>query len=700
MPASHSIIEVSSESPILASVVALADRNSKYLGHFPASCFAREADRKRVLAAVTSTNHLAGYVLYRTAHNRAVIQQLCVSDEYRRAGVARALIQALKERVSRLDGIALHCAREFADAHVAWQRLGFVAVDEKPGRGRSARPLTRFWLDFRKPDLWTTHRAETATDTLVAVIDANIAFDLQDPSRCTAQQSLALTEDWLEELVSLWVTDELFNEVDRHTNADIRRRRKGFLRSFPKIDASHDDCRRIVGQLSAVMSHGNAPSEQSDLIQIATAIGGGADAFVTQDTGILAHSQAIEDQYGLRVLRPAELIVDLDELTRSHDFAPARLAGTPVIAQLVTAGSLDRLCGSFINHQAGEKKHEFASCLHGLVSLASRAEVTHLSLPDNESVALLGMCRSSEQSWEVKILRVRDHRNRATLVRLLVGRAVQRALEEGADHVCITDTSAGAVLDGACIEMGFVPRAQGFSKFSVRHPVAAHDAIERVEAVLRTLSQGERPAAELILTDLRVQKPSRQSAAMVERSLWPGVIRDSPLPSFIVPVQPQYAAAMFDTGLASQRLLGVDPELMFKCEHVYYKSSHAPVVVAPSRVLWYVSADRDDQVRRIRGYSQVIETTIDDAKTLFRQFKRLGVYEWRDVTSIAARHPRGQLMAIRFGPTRIFEPGVSRKEMEGVFSAAGQAVPPMSTAVEVSSAVFERLYDLGGGALS
>lgn len=209
------VLTLDESSPYLSEVINLADHNSKWLGFYPAEAFRRSAREGRILAVVDEpTDTLVGYVLYFVSRDRAVVQQICVVEEYRGRAVARALMSALVDRTRHLLGISLHCAREFP-AHSYWPKLGFRATGEKTGRGKDRKVLTRFWYDHGHPDLFSDLRERVASATHRAVIDANVFFDLHDPSRPHHKEGAALQADWLDDDLSLWVTDELFNEINR-----------------------------------------------------------------------------------------------------------------------------------------------------------------------------------------------------------------------------------------------------------------------------------------------------------------------------------------------------------------------------------------------------------------------------------------------------------------------------------------------------
>lgn len=110
MERSHiSVALVTAESPLFENVVALGNANSRTLGFLPRGAFFDAAVENRLLAALDTNEHLAGYVLYRTSGQRAMIVHLCVDPAHRRRGITKILVNDLLLRLRHLDGLGLWC---------------------------------------------------------------------------------------------------------------------------------------------------------------------------------------------------------------------------------------------------------------------------------------------------------------------------------------------------------------------------------------------------------------------------------------------------------------------------------------------------------------------------------------------------------------------------------------------------------------
>jgi GNAT superfamily N-acetyltransferase len=118
------IEEVGLGSPIFDEVVKLHAVGKARLGPFPRGAFEDHARLKMILAAISDENILAGYILYRVARraNRASIVHLSTSERFRKNGVARLLVNRLKEKTKHLHGISLRCRRDYNIGDM-WQSL-------------------------------------------------------------------------------------------------------------------------------------------------------------------------------------------------------------------------------------------------------------------------------------------------------------------------------------------------------------------------------------------------------------------------------------------------------------------------------------------------------------------------------------------------------------------------------------------------
>jgi hypothetical protein len=153
---------------------------------------------------------------------------------------------------------------------------------------------------------------------------------------------------------------------------------------------------------------------------------------------------------------------------------------------------------------------------------------------------------------------------------------------------------------------------------------------------------------------------------------------------------------LFDHNIAKQTLWGADPSLVLNVENVYYRSSRTRLA-SPARILWYVSQGTGDfqGAMSIRACSYLDQVVVDKPKALYSRFKRLGVYKWKDVYSIAGKDVDQEIMAFRFSGTELFNSPVHRDKLQEIWMREkGQNFNILSP-VRVSNDTFLHLYKMG-----
>ncbi|MEW6493048.1 MAG: GNAT family N-acetyltransferase, partial [Cyanobacteriota bacterium] len=147
---------IDDESPHLQTVIELGDAHKKTLGFFPEGAFRRHAALRQIIVAVEPQSRCIGYLLYRysSEYNRIAIIHLCVAPSERKKGVAKLLVDYLKQITQDYRGIGLSCRRDYKLDNF-WTNLGFVPKDDKSAK-KPGKLLTYWWLDYGHPNLLST----------------------------------------------------------------------------------------------------------------------------------------------------------------------------------------------------------------------------------------------------------------------------------------------------------------------------------------------------------------------------------------------------------------------------------------------------------------------------------------------------------------------------------------------------------------
>ncbi|MDE0313338.1 MAG: GNAT family N-acetyltransferase [Candidatus Poribacteria bacterium] len=131
----------------LDAVDGLMKRYGKTLGFLPRGALQSylEQEKGGVLGAKTDAEQLVGYLLYSANPSYFRITHLCVLEKYQGQGIAKQLVNDLKNSATTQRSIKLNCRRDFP-ANTLWPELGFVALGEKPSRSRDGHFLTIWQL--------------------------------------------------------------------------------------------------------------------------------------------------------------------------------------------------------------------------------------------------------------------------------------------------------------------------------------------------------------------------------------------------------------------------------------------------------------------------------------------------------------------------------------------------------------------------
>ncbi len=183
-----------------------------------------------------------------------------------------------------------------------------------------------------------------------------------------------------------------------------------------------------------------------------------------------------------------------------------------------------------------------------------------------------------------------------------------------------------------------------------------------------------------------------------EHLLWPAKVLKCGISNYLAPIKPAWAADLFDSGLADQRLWGADADLRrLNPESVYYRSIRNSPFRSVGRVLWYVSqVKRDPETMRIRACSRLADVVVGPAKDLFREFRRLGVYAWSDVLKTAENDHEGRVMALRFDDTERFPLPPKWDDFQEILNRHGTRTNIQSP-IEIPEPAFIELYRRGFG---
>jgi len=663
----------------IEAVKALGDKNSKTLGFLPAGAF-DECAAKGLIYIAIKNDALAGYLLYREVkrNGQFAIVHLCVEAEYRGCGVAENLIDEIKSVAKGSNGIFLWCRKDYEIVRL-WEKNGFTVLAERKGRSQAGSVL-EMWVYkdenyTRQKDLWS------AVETGVPVVlDANSFFDLSS-NKEESKETQALLSDWVQD-IELYVTKELFNEIRRNENKEVRESSRQYAHTFITIPAKEEDKKEIRYQLDALLGQSHNVNFSSDKEQIAWAISGNADYFITRDKQLLRHSKEIFELYGLEIIRPAQLIIKLDTALDEAAYRPSMLFSSTISTRRVNENDFNTLYEYFRCIENNERKGEFISRLGYLASEITKNKfrlvevngkpcVFYAFTPNDEGIQQVHFFRCIRDSISLKVA----EKILSLLIRDAVSLKVQLTIIKDSNYT----NNIKVVLDG----LGFVHSSSGFMKMHIKGITnSIANSIERSPHEIRKESAAI------------YSKYEGKNIFEIEKAYWPLKIISNEIRNYIIAIEPYWAKELFDEEYSSMDLFGSDPSLIFNHRNAYYRSGTLSGMENGSRILWYVKDGRKyPGSGAIRAVSLLDSYEIGKAKIIFKKYRSFGVYKWPNIYSMINGNVEKEIMALQFHSTEMLDTPVGFHEANKILKNNGISSNNFQSPLKICGQTFVQIYN-------
>jgi GNAT superfamily N-acetyltransferase len=659
------IERVAAEGPRLIVVMAFHRRGANFLGPMPRGGFEEYAAAGGlILARVDET--AVGYAMFAANDRYVRLVHLYIDEAWRRSGVARLLVEWISNEHRDRPGIRVSSRRDH-ERRDLWARLGFIRRGERPGRGHDREPLVIWWRGHGHPGLF-----EPSLDAILvrAAVDINIVRDRVETGRNGREASQALTADHMRDQLALFRMPTLDVEIDLLTDATTRMGATNDASEFVGVPIDDSRRRAVRAELKRARERagtGARSISDHDIDYVSEAIGAGLDVLVTRDARLARHLGETARSHGLRLLRPEEVVVRIDELTRSAAYHPRAFEGTGLAIHLLKSGEQERLL-----HLASSDRHESRSMFTSRIAELTQRRCDRLIVeePEGSIVACL-FIQKVGSLLEVPLFRVRNDSLGPTIARQLLYYLRREALGRGAMALKLTDPHPSRSINAASEDDGYVWE-RGVATALVL------DVAGRTDEIQASIRVAERASSISPSPMLRPPLTVRE-VAEVERTRWPAKILDSALPTFVLPIRQTFATTLLNV---PEGLLDRSTDLGVSRTHVYFRSTRGGSPKAPGRLLWYLSKNRVAPAGLV-ATSQLDQVVEDDPDMLFERFEHLGVWSREDVRRAGSG---GSAQALVFSNTEVFAEPVSYAETIRLIKAA-----PMSPR-SVSSDVFALAY--------
>ena len=608
------------------SVEELRKRNARTLGFFPYEALKDHLKKGTVLGLKTNTNRLLGYLLFARNAERFRIVHLCVDERHQGQGLARKLLDELKQLRTTQTNIRLSCRRDYA-ANGVWPKFGFVPIGERRGRSRAGHRLTIWQYNLAESDQLGIFRSKVVPEALDIALDAQVFFDFEEPSRTASEPSRALLADFLVDALEFWVTDEILVEINRNENVTERnmQRQRAESHIVPHNQQVAEHYATVLGNILP----GRTDSQKSDILHLAKTAASNVRVFVTRDGAILRRSEEIQDRTGIRVVPPTQIIVECHETTKREAYIPSYVSGQDFAWSRVLSEDISQISwAAFLRH--GERLGRFKEEI--LSFAASPEKFSFEVLRSDTDTFAIRVLERKENALVVHLARTEKAVRRPLFERFLATDAMYEALASNLRIIEFERDALGENLISHVLEIGFLEHEGRYFRVCLPGSTNRKGLLRQVATLLPTVSANYATLA----------------AKRLELHCSPADVEEYEKSYVIVPIKPAYAMSLFDRQQAESDLFGGEKSTLLRWDNVYYRRiSHRNILMPPARILWYESAPEG----KVTTLSSLDDLELGVPGHLLRKYKKLGILKWRELYEMCLGNIDEKLMALKFSNT-------------------------------------------------
>lgn len=645
----------------------LMKQNSRTLGFLPREALIDYLGRGTVLGVSATDSRLIGYLLYASYPERFRVAHLCISERFRGRGIAKRLINELKAKCTTQCVIRLNCRRDY-EAHNLWPRLGFVPVDEKPGRSLDGHLLT-CWEhrvgDDRQLDIFKECASDQAVDV---AIDTHILLHFNSPQTPESAPSKALLADFLADLVRIRITDEVFIEIDRQADSRIRRDSRVLAHSYSTVNFNSGLAEQYEKSLRNLLRP-TKDSDESDIRHLAKTAASGVAKFVTLDEGILRYSKEIAHLTQLDVISPIDLVIRLYEPLHRESYRRYPISGQDFVWHRARADDIGKLLKSLL--RPGEVKGKLRETLYGYLAKPEFYKVEILL--GGEQVLGVRVLTEDKDCVTISFVRAATSNNQLFLELFLVADILTTSVVKDFVSIRIEGNGLPNGIEKGLLEMGFARAGSDYVRLCLTGTMSRND----VHGVVRR----------------RFPELSKAWNDILDREILtccsPVVLKDCAEACYIVPIKPAYAMSLFDKQSAGEDLFGGRSQILMRWDNAYFRrKTHHKMIKAPARLLWYESG----KVGAITAASHLRSMEVGSPKHLFRKFQKFGTLDWDEIFAMCKGDIKLEIMALEFFHTFPFRKRVTLAELRKM---EGRQSVPLQSPRSINFDLFLRIVEAG-----
>lgn len=655
------------------SLYELYKTSSNTLGLMPKDGFKDYLEKGGIIGGFDDSSMLVGYLMFGVRRDgRVRIAHLCVAEEQRGAGLARALFQTLvSELPPNSSYIKVSCRKDY-EANRLWPKLEFFPIDEKKGNSQAGH-LLQIWLYDLHPQkrseneglsLW---QAQVSEEKTKAVIDAQILFDLdRDEETDATLVSKALLADHLAEELKLYITEEMFTEIFRHSDGGKKEVSKNTAGGFTRIEYRREAFKAYKLELETLLPH-DTESEISDIRHLAMTAASDISIFITRDAALLEAADQIGAKCGVKLMEAATIISQIDKIPKNELPSIGRTwRWVPLSAHTIDEQNMQL---------HGESKGRLHEKLNKYKSLTSSYSAQGL-LAGGNIIAIKVEDRASEGAIKIvmaRALRPAAKQSHESAAQYLVASSLMECLKHSKNVLSFE-------ISECCAQ---TLKALDDSNFAIHKNIAYRFIIPKAGNFPEHKSAGLKTAHPLPEEYISAEEASQFSAPF----LFLGNRNN-----YIIPIKPGYAMSLFDQDASANDMFGGIPEIFTRWDNTYYRSNtHRLMLKAQGRIFWYVSS-----ATGIVAISHLDEVEVGLPKILFAKNKKRGILNWREIYKLCKFNVSTEIMALNFSHTFQFLRPIRLEIINRIFaenqSANFNPVGPIKISQEIAQGIFESGY--------
>lgn len=658
----YTIKNITKVANLIDEVVALGDSQKNTLGFLAEQAFYEYANKGSILVAVSDDGEVIGYALFAQKRNLVCrLTHVCVHPNFRKEGVAAALVSELKKHAAQMRCITLKCRRDYG-IDPFWQKNGFTAIGETTGRGKDQSTLT-IWEYSIQPNLLSL---APEADRVLAVIDLNVVIAAmeEDDKECESLLSFTYADE-----IDYRISNHSYSEVNKSDCEERRKATRQCLDSFSRVSTCPDS--QLVADLISIIGE----KRSDDAHQVASAINNNAFCFITNDIGLARFGKELTKKYGIYIYSPTEFIINYCNGNGRDLYFPGSLPQSEIRFRPVAEFDFDDCYNRYKGDN--EKKNSFKERLK--IDQPDVTDFSFVSIEIDDVEVGVYACWVNDRMLTIQLLRLdKKALHKHTINSHIIEKILQGAVENGVSHIEFVDTECGKLVEAGLLEAGFKYFQDKYAKPIGKGFITAKAALKQIGM---EEAQGNLP---------------KESLLDLERLFWPAKVQELDLPVCILPIKPRWARQLI-TSMGSQMSLSGVPDKILQTRRVYYRSSRqSNLIQPPGRILWYVSGDsKQGSTKCVVATSLIDEVEIAPVKKLFSKYERFGVYKWADVYKAAKNDIMTEIMAITFSKTEVFSNFIGLHQVKSIIKGRENRNLNTVSPYAISQETFKEIYELG-----